>query len=107
MIKEYKHYSVSIDIIDRRGRLFKVKVVINSGSVSNLIYPLLINWRKLLNKEYKEAIPIRNGEKGLYKYNNSKVTYHLLLLIKVDRDEQQVNFNVTLIARYNIILSLP
>jgi len=43
MLKEYKYYSVNINITDRRGKLFKVKAVINSGSVSNLIYPLLIN----------------------------------------------------------------
>jgi len=61
--------------------------VINSGSAFNLIYPLLINQRKLLNEEYKEAIPIWNREKGLYQYNNSKVTYYLLLLIKVDKDK--------------------
>jgi len=66
MLKEYKYYSVSVNIIDRRGRLFKVRVVINNGSASNLIYPLLVNWRKLLNKEYKKAIPIWNGEGGLY-----------------------------------------
>jgi len=29
MLKEYKYYSVSVNIIDRRGRLFRVKVVIN------------------------------------------------------------------------------
>jgi len=58
MLKEYKYYSVSVDLTDRKGRLFKVKVIINSGSVSNLIHLLLVNWRKLLNKEYKEAIPI-------------------------------------------------
>ena len=43
MLKEYKHYSVSIDIIDGKGRLFKVRAVINSGSVFNLIHPLLVN----------------------------------------------------------------
>jgi len=43
MLKKYKYYSISIDIIDGRGRLFKVKAVINSGSASNLIYPLLVN----------------------------------------------------------------
>jgi len=51
------------------------------------MHPLLVNRRKLFNEEYKEAIPIRNKEGGLYQYNNSKVTYYLLLLIKVDRDE--------------------
>jgi len=43
MLKEYKYYSVNINIIDKRGRLFRVKVVINSGSASNLVYPLLVN----------------------------------------------------------------
>jgi len=43
MLKEYKYYSVSVNLTDGRGRPFKVKVVINSGSVSNLIYPLLVN----------------------------------------------------------------
>jgi len=43
MLKEYKYYSISVNIIDRRGRLFKVKVVINSGSAFNLIHPLLVN----------------------------------------------------------------
>jgi len=66
MLKKYKHYSVNIDIIDGRGRPFRVRVVINNGSASNLIYPSLINRRKLLNKEYKKAILIRNGEGGLY-----------------------------------------
>jgi len=58
MLKEYKYYSVNVNIIDRKGRLFKVRVVINNGSAFNLIHPLLVNWRKLFNKEYKEAIPI-------------------------------------------------
>jgi len=58
MLKEYKHYSVNVNIINRRGRLFKVKVVINNKSASNLIHPLLVNWRKLPNKVYKEVIPI-------------------------------------------------
>jgi len=66
MLKEYKHYSISVNLTDRRERLFKVRVVINSGSTSNLIYSLLVNWRKLLNKEYKEAIPIWNGKGSLY-----------------------------------------
>jgi len=43
MLKEYKYYSVNINIINGKGRLFKVKVVINSGIVSNLIHPLLVN----------------------------------------------------------------
>jgi len=30
------------------------------------MYPLLVNWRKLPNEEYKEAIPIWNGEESLY-----------------------------------------
>jgi len=58
MLKEYKYYSVNINLIDKRGRLFKVKAVINNGNASNLMYPLLVNWKKLPNKEYKEAIPI-------------------------------------------------
>jgi len=43
MLKEYKYYSVSVNIIDGKGRLFKVKVVINNKSVSNLIHLLLVN----------------------------------------------------------------
>ena len=43
MLKEYKYYSVNVNIINGKGRLFKVKVVINSGSASNLVHPLLIN----------------------------------------------------------------
>jgi len=43
MLKEYKYYSVSIDMIDRRGKPFRVKVVIDSGSASNLVHPLLVN----------------------------------------------------------------
>ena len=43
MSKEHKYYSVSIDIINRKGRLFKVKAVINNRNASNLIHPLLIN----------------------------------------------------------------
>jgi len=43
MLKEYKHYSVNINLIDRRERLFRVRAVINSGSASNLIHPLLVN----------------------------------------------------------------
>jgi len=66
MLKEYKYYFININLIDRRGKPFRVRVVINSGSASNLIYPLLVNWRKLSNKEYKEVISIKNGEKGLY-----------------------------------------
>ena len=43
MLKKHKHYSININIIDGKGRLFKVKAVINSKSASNLIHPLLIN----------------------------------------------------------------
>ena len=43
MLKEYKYYSVSINIIDRKGKLFRVKVIINNGSASNLVHPLLVN----------------------------------------------------------------
>jgi len=43
MLKEYKYYSVNVGLINGKGRLFKVKVVINNGSAFNLIYPLLIN----------------------------------------------------------------
>jgi len=87
MLKKYKYYSVSINITDGKGRPFRVRVVINNRSASNLVHPLLVNWRKLFNEEYKEVILIRNGEGGLYQYNNGKVTYYLLLLIKVDKDE--------------------
>jgi len=58
MLKEYKYYSVNINITDRRGRLFKVRAVINNGSAFNLMHPLLVNWRKLPNKEYKKVILI-------------------------------------------------
>jgi len=58
MLKEYKYYSVNVNLINGKGRLFKVRVIINNKSVSNLMYPLLVNWRKLLNKEYKKVIPI-------------------------------------------------
>jgi len=43
MLKEYKYYSVNVNITDGKGRLFKVRVVINNGSISNLIHPLLVN----------------------------------------------------------------
>ena len=43
MLKEYKYYSVSVNLTDGKGKLFKVKVVINNKSASNLIHPLLIN----------------------------------------------------------------
>jgi len=66
MLKEYKYYSVNVNLTDGKGRLCKVKVIINNGSAFNLMYTLLVNWRKLLNKEYKEAIPIWNKEGGLY-----------------------------------------
>ena len=66
MLKKYKYYSINVNIINRKGRLFKVRAVINNKSVFNLIHPLLINWRKLPNKKYKKAIPIQNGEGGLY-----------------------------------------
>ena len=58
MLKKYKYYSVSINLTDRKGRLFRVRVVINNRSASNLMHPLLVNRKKLLNKEYKKAIPI-------------------------------------------------
>jgi len=43
MLKEYKYYSVSVDLIDGRGRLFRVRVIINSGSAFNLVHFLLVN----------------------------------------------------------------
>jgi len=43
MLKKYKYYSVNVNLINGRGRPFKVKVVINSGSAFNLIHPLLVN----------------------------------------------------------------
>jgi len=43
MLKEYKYYFININLTDKRGRPFKVKVVINNGNTSNLIHPLLIN----------------------------------------------------------------
>jgi len=43
MLKEYKHYFISVNIIDGKGRLFKVRVMINNRSAFNLIYPLLVN----------------------------------------------------------------
>ena len=43
MLKKYKYYSVNINIINRRGRLFRVKVVINNRSAFNLMHPLLVN----------------------------------------------------------------
>jgi len=58
MLKEYKYYSINVNITDKRGRPFKVKAVINSGGAFNLIHPSLVNRRKLPNKEYKKAIPI-------------------------------------------------
>jgi len=58
MLKEHKHYSINVNITDGKGRPFKVRAVINNGSASNLIHPLLINRRKLPNKKYKKVIPI-------------------------------------------------
>ena len=43
MLKEYKYYSININIINGKGRPFKTRVVINNKSASNLIHPLLIN----------------------------------------------------------------
>ena len=43
MLKKYKYYSVNINLINRKGRPFKVRVVINNRSASNLIHPLLVN----------------------------------------------------------------
>ena len=43
MLKEYKYYFISINLTDKRERLFKVKVMIDSGSAFNLIHPLLVN----------------------------------------------------------------
>jgi len=43
MLKEYKYYSVNVNIIDGKRRPFKVKAVINNRSASNLIHLLLIN----------------------------------------------------------------
>ena len=43
MLKKYKYYSVNINLINGKGRPFRVKVVINSRSAFNLIHPLLIN----------------------------------------------------------------
>ena len=58
MLKKYKHYFISINLINGKGRPFKIRVVINNKSAFNLIHPLLINRRKLFNKKYKKAIPI-------------------------------------------------
>jgi len=43
MLKKYKYYSISVNLIDGRERPFKVRVVINSGNTFNLVYPLLVN----------------------------------------------------------------
>jgi len=43
MLKKYKYYFVNVNIIDGRGKLFKVRVIINNGSASNLIHLLLVN----------------------------------------------------------------
>jgi len=58
MLKEYKYYSVNVNLIDGKGRLFKVKAVINNKSAFNLIHLLLVNGKKLLNKEYKKVVLI-------------------------------------------------
>jgi len=41
-IKKYKYYSIYVNLTDRRGKLFKVRVVSNNKSAFNLIYPTLI-----------------------------------------------------------------
>jgi len=43
MLKEYKYYSVNVNLINGKGRLFRVKIVINNGSAFNLMHPLLVN----------------------------------------------------------------
>jgi len=43
MLKEYKYYSININLINGKRRPFRVKAVINNGSAFNLIHPLLIN----------------------------------------------------------------
>jgi len=43
MLKKYKYYSISVNLTDGKGRLFKVRAVINSKSAFNLVHPLLIN----------------------------------------------------------------
>jgi len=43
MLKEYKYYSVSVDLTDGKERPFKVRAVINSGSAFNLMHLLLVN----------------------------------------------------------------
>jgi len=43
MLKEYKYYSVSVNITDGKGRLFKVRVIVDNGSAFNLVYLLLVN----------------------------------------------------------------
>jgi len=58
MLKEYKYYFINISLTDKKERLFKVKVMVNNKSASSLIQTLLVNWRKLPNKEYKKVIPI-------------------------------------------------
>jgi len=42
-MKKYKHYSVNVNLIDGKGRPFRVRVVINNRNASNLIHPLLVN----------------------------------------------------------------
>ena len=43
MLKEYKYYFISIDLIDGKGRPFRVKAVINNGSAFNLVHLSLVN----------------------------------------------------------------
>jgi len=40
MLKEYKYYSVNINLTDGKGKLFKVRVVINNRSA--FYYDLLL-----------------------------------------------------------------
>jgi len=43
MLKKYKYYFINVNLINGKRRPFKVKAVINNGSASNLIHPLLVN----------------------------------------------------------------
>jgi len=43
MLKEYKYYFININVIDGKRRPFRVRVVINNRSVSNLVHLLLVN----------------------------------------------------------------
>ena len=43
ILKKYKYYSVSVNIINGKRRPFKVKAVINNRNAFNLIHPLLVN----------------------------------------------------------------